>query len=196
MYPDMNLPQRLAQTTTARHIELETVVHRQDLILLGIAHAFKGACVAEHTISDLEASSLAHLLACRLLVNYCRSELPEASVNGSKLSETAIRTLCDYIEEHLCTQITLENLAALVHLSPFHFARCFKASMGLTPHQYVIARRMALAKRLVLTTTLNVAEIAWSIGYENISHFRRLFVLHTGVTPGAIRQAAAIQHHT
>jgi len=93
-------------------------------------------------------------------------------LNGSKLSETAIRTLRDFIEEHLCTQLTLEDLAALVYLSPFHFARCFKASMGLAPHQYVIARRMELAKRLLLTTRLNVAEIAWSIGYENMSHFR------------------------
>jgi AraC family transcriptional regulator len=193
MYPDMNLLQRLAQMTNARRIELETVVNRHDPILLGIAHTFKRAFVAEHTICDIEASSLAHLVAWRLAVNYCGIELPEATLNGSKLSETVIRTVCDFIEANLCRQITLEDLAALVHLSPFHFARCFKASLGLAPHQYVIARRMELAKRLVLTTTLNVAEIAWSIGYENIGHFRRLFVLHIGVTPGVIRRAAGIQ---
>jgi AraC family transcriptional regulator len=65
--------------------------------------------------------------------------------------------------------------------------------MGLAPHQYVIARRLELAKRLLLTTRLNVAEIAWSIGYENISHFRRLFTGHIGVTPGEIRRATGIQ---
>jgi AraC family transcriptional regulator len=64
--------------------------------------------------------------------------------------------------------------------------------MGLAPHQYVIARRIELAKRLLLTTTLTVAEIAWSIGYENIGHFRRLFALHIGVRPGEIRRAAGI----
>jgi AraC family transcriptional regulator len=88
-----------------------------------------------------------------------------------------------FVEEDLCTQLTREDLAAQVHLS---FARCFKASMGLAPHQYMIARRTELAKRLVLTTTLNAAEIAWSIDYENISHVRRLFTLHIGVTPGEI----------
>jgi AraC family transcriptional regulator len=51
---------------------------------------------------------------------------------------------------------------------------------------------MELAKRLVLTTTLTVAEIAWSIGYENIGHFRRLFARHIGVRPGIIRQATGI----
>src|SRR6266508_899789 len=124
--------------------------------------------------SDIQASSLAHLLAGRLLFNYCGIELPDATLNGSKLSETAIRTVCDFIEANLCTQLTLEDLAALVHLSPFHFARCFTASIGLAPHQYVIARRVELAKQLLLTSTHTGAEIAWSIGYENISHFRRV----------------------
>ena len=193
MYPDMDLLRRLAQPTNVRRIEFETVVNRQDPVLLGIAHVFKRACVAKHTICDLQASSLAHLVARQLLVTYCGVALPDATLHGSKLNEPAIRTVCDFIEEHLCAQITLEELAALVHLSPFHFARCFKATMGLAPHQYVIARRMELAKRLVLTTRLTVSEIAWSIGYENLSHFRRLFALHIGVTPGVIRQAVGIQ---
>ena len=139
--------------------------------------------------SSVETSRLAHRVGRQLLVTYCGIELPDAASPGGKLSETAIQMVCDFIEANLCTQITLEDLAALVHLSPFHFARCFKATIGLAPHQYVIARRMELAKRLVSTTTLNVAEIAWSIGYENISHFRRLFTAHIGVTPGAIRRA-------
>ncbi len=193
MYPDLDLLRRLAQPTNARRIELETLVNRHDPILLGIAHTFKRACAAEQTICDIEAGSLAHLVAWRLLGTYCGIELPDAKLPGSKLSETAIRTVCDFIEEHLCTQITLEDLAALVYLSPFHFARCFKASMGLAPHQYIISRRMELAKRLLLTTTLNVAEIAWSIGYENIGHFRRLFARHIGVRPGVIRQTAGIR---
>src|SRR5215510_6192995 len=147
------------------------------------------------TASDIEASRLAHLLARRLLVTYCGSELAEATVNGSKLSETAIQMVCDYIEANLCSQISLSDLAALVYLSPFHFARCFKATIGLAPHQYVIARRMELAKRLLLTTTLNVAEIAWTIGYENTGHFRRLFTMHIGVTPGEIRCAGIQSGH-
>jgi AraC family transcriptional regulator len=172
--------QRLAHTTNACRVELE------------IVHGFKRNCAAERTICDIEGSSLAHLLAWRLMVNNCGIELPDAALRGSNLSQTAIETVCDYIEANLCSQITLEELAALVHLSPFHFARCFKASIGLAPHQYLIARRMELAKRLLLTSTHTVAEIAWSIGYENIGHFRRLFARHIGVTPGVIRRAAGI----
>jgi AraC family transcriptional regulator len=173
-------------------VQLTGVGHRHDSILLGIAPAFQRACLADHTLSDIEARSLDHLLAWRCLVTHRGSDLPDGQLPGGKLSETAIHMVCDFIEEHLSTQITLEDLAALAHLSPFHFARCFKASMGLAPHQFVIARRMELAKRLLLTTRLTVAEIAWSIGYENISHFRRLFTMHIGVRPGAIRRAAGI----
>jgi AraC family transcriptional regulator len=182
----------VAHTTNTCRIEFETVVQRYDPILLGIAHAFKRACAAERTISDIAASSLAHLVIWRLLVINCGIEQPDATLPGSKLSQTAIEKVCDYIDANLCTQITLEELAALVHLSPFHFARCFKATIGLAPHQYIISRRMELAKRLLLTTTLNVAEIAWAIGYENSGHFRRLFARHIGVRPGVIRRAAGI----
>ena len=74
-------------------------------------------------------------------------------------------------------------------LSPFHFARCFKATTGLAPHQYVLARRIELAKRLIMTTHQSVQEVAWSVGFENISHFRRQFAAQIGVVPGALRRA-------
>ena len=69
-------------------------------------------------------------------------------------------------------------------LSPFHFARSFKATTGLAPYQYVLARRIELAKRLVVTTRLPVEEIAWEAGFENLSHFRRQFAAQVGVLPG------------
>ena len=154
MYPDMALLQRLAQTTNARRIELETVVHRHDPVLLGIAHAFKRAFVAEQTICDIQASSLAHLLARRLLVTYCGIELPDATLNGSKLSETAIRTVCDFIEENLCTQITLKD-------QQFHDAiddlntqwqelRRQKRSKLRNTYARVRGRRVVTRERLVL----------------------------------------------
>jgi AraC family transcriptional regulator len=194
MYPDMELLRHLAQPTNARRVELATTVDCRDPVLLSIAHVFRRACVTAQPLCDLHASSLAHLVAQRLLETYCGIQLPCTLVKGSKLSETAIHTVCDFIEANLCTQITLDTLAALVHLSPFHFARCFKTTTGLAPHQYVLARRIELAKRLLLTTTLSVAEVAGAIGYENISHFRRVFTFHTGLTPRDLRHAATCEH--
>jgi AraC family transcriptional regulator len=59
----------------------------------------------------------------------------------------------------------------------------------MSPGQYVLGRRLELAKRLVLTTDLSVWNIAWSAGFENISHFRRQFRSHIGFLPGELRRA-------
>ena len=95
------------------------------------------------------------------------------------------------IEAGLTRRLSLNDLARVAALSPFHFARCFKATTGLAPHQYVLARRIELAKRLIMTTSQSVVEVAWSVGFENISHFRRQFVAQVGVVPGVLRRATA-----
>jgi AraC family transcriptional regulator len=84
-------------------------------------------------------------------------------------------------------QILLSDLADLVAISPFHFSRLFKLATGLAPYQYVLARRLERAKNLLLTTTLSVREIAWSLGVDNVNHFRRKFIEQFGVRPSALR---------
>ena len=64
-----------------------------------------------------------------------------------QLGQRAITRLGDYIEANLTRRLTLGELARVAALSPFHFARCFKATTGLAPHQYVTARRIELAKQ-------------------------------------------------
>jgi AraC-like DNA-binding protein len=76
--------------------------------------------------------------------------------------------LAEFIEDGLTRRLTLHELARVAALSPFHFARCFKATTGLSPHQYVQARRIELAKRSIMTSSQPVVEVAWSIRFENI----------------------------
>ena len=139
------------------------------------------------TITDVEASGLAHVLADRLVTlqhgGAPRSPAPQ------QLSRQTIDKLAGFVEAGLTGRLTLEALARVAELSPFHFARCFKATTGLAPHQYVLACRIELAKRLIMTTDRSVQEVAWSVGFENISHFRRQFAAQIGVVPGALRRA-------
>jgi AraC-like DNA-binding protein len=73
--------------------------------------------------------------------------------------------------ENLGGSPTLEQMAAVVHLSPFHFARQFKAATGLAPHQYVIARRVERAQHLLRTDgRLGLAEVAFRSGFAKQSH--------------------------
>jgi AraC family transcriptional regulator len=191
MYPDRQLLQIAAERENIQGFELEptlrgqqAVAFRRDAVVLGAAHVLRRACLQRLDLSDIEANSLAHLLIDRLLAiqeGLDRSEL-------RRLRARAISRLGTYIEDHLAQRITLEDLAAVVDLSPFHFARCFKASIGLAPHQYVLARRVELAKHLIMTTTHPVEDIAWSVGFENVSHFRRQFVAQIGILPGDLRR--------
>jgi AraC family transcriptional regulator len=142
-------------------------------------------------LSDIEANHLAHLLVQRVLllqhgIDWRRSR------PASRLGNNAIRVVFDFIETNLESIITLDQLASLVGLSPFHFARCFKNSTGLAPHQYVLARRIDLAKRRLVTSIAPVREIGWSVGFENISHFRRQFASQIGVVPGDLRKAILV----
>jgi AraC family transcriptional regulator len=195
MYPDLGLVRDVARDRGVRAFELEptlrgqhSVTFARDPVLLGVAHVLRCACMNRSTISDLEAAGLVHVLANRLVV---LQHGATARCAPQQLGQKRIARLGDYIEANLTRQVTLRELASVAGLSPFHFARCFKASTGLAPHQYVTARRIELAKRLIMTTTQPVREVAWLVGWENISHFRRQFAAQVGVVPMQLRRAVA-----
>jgi AraC family transcriptional regulator len=82
---------------------------------------------------------------------------------------------------------------AAAHLSVYHFARQFKATTGLPPHQYVIARRVEQAKHLLQTRTdPSLAEVAACAGFSDQSQFTHHFKRLVGITPGQFRTPAKI----
>jgi AraC family transcriptional regulator len=93
----------------------------------------------------------------------------------------------EYIEDHIDSEIALEDLAAAVHLSAYHFARLFKASTGLPPHQYVIVRRIERAKHLLRDDDLSLTQVAARVGFWDQGHFTRHFKRLVGVTPKRFR---------
>ena len=101
----------------------------------------------------------------------------------------ALRAVQDHVDRHLDAPIPMARLAAVAGLSPYHFARCFRAATGRSPCQYVATRRVEEARRLLLCTDWPVARVALAVGYESPSHFSGLFKRHVGQTPGAFRAA-------
>ena len=100
-----------------------------------------------------------------------------------------MRRVREYIEAHLHDSIELVELAAIAGLSIFHFARQFKQSAGVTPHYYVIQRRIERAQELLASTHLSLSEIAFATGFSDQSHLTRTFARVVGATPGAWRTA-------
>lgn len=96
----------------------------------------------------------------------------------------AVRT---YVDRHLCDRISVEDLANVVGFSAPHFSRLFKATLGVTPYQYVIERRLDRASHLLTTTSRPVYDIALEVGYGHVSHFSRAFKLQFGRTPSDLR---------
>ncbi len=103
------------------------------------------------------------------------------------LDATRLAAVCAFVGDTLPGQITVAAMAREARLSTWHFARAFRASTGLLPGQYVLGQRIELAKRLFQTTGLSVWDVAWAVGFENISHVRRIFGREVGLRPGDFR---------
>jgi AraC family transcriptional regulator len=116
------------------------------------------------------------------------------SIQGGRLDVLRgerLRAVVEYIRAHLDARLTLGHLAGVARLSPCHFARLFKNSTGLPPHQYVIARRVERAKDLLRGEgRLPLAEVAAEVGFCSQSHLTRHFKRLVGVTPRRFRSSA------
>jgi AraC family transcriptional regulator len=158
--------------------------------------AAMGAVDAELTSrgagGPLAAESLANVLAVHL-IRHVRSPCQPGRGRDGALPRVRLRAVVEYIEEHLDAGLSLEQLAAVAGLSPYHFARQFKAATGLPPHQYVIARRVERAKQLLQGGgDLSLAEIAAHAGFSDQSQFTHHFRRLVGATPGRFRAPARI----
>jgi AraC family transcriptional regulator len=135
----------------------------------------------------LLAESVANVVAVHLIRYFVPADRVARRPRGG-LSERKLRAALEYIEEHLDSGLTLDDLAAVAHLSPYHFARMFKTSTGLPPHQYVMTRRIDRAKRLLRDGgDLSLAQVAARSGFWDQGHFARHFKRLVGVTPKNFR---------
>jgi AraC family transcriptional regulator len=135
----------------------------------------------------LLADSLANVMAVHLIRHLVPADRLAQRTRGG-LPERKLRAALEYIEEHLDSELTLDAISAVAHLSPYHFARMFKTSTGLPPHQYVITRRVERAKRLLRDGgDLSLAQVAARSGFWDQGHFTRHFKRLVGVTPKRFR---------
>jgi AraC family transcriptional regulator len=135
----------------------------------------------------LLAESLGNALAVHLLRHFSLHARAGTQTGGA-LPKVKLRAVVEYIHENLDAELSLGHLAAVAHVSPYHFARLFKNSTGLPPHQYVIARRVERAKELLRgRDRLPLAELAMEVGFSDQSHLTRHFKRLVGVTPRRFR---------
>jgi AraC family transcriptional regulator len=99
------------------------------------------------------------------------------------------KKVTEFIEGHLNEDIALQELASMVELSRYHFARAFKQSFGVPPHRYHMGRRMELAKTLLEERTRSVTQVGLMLGFAETSSFTTSFRRTVGVTPSDFRRS-------
>jgi AraC family transcriptional regulator len=139
---------------------------------------------------ELYTESLATLLALHLLRNHSSLGRGSRRKVGSEggFSKHALEQATDYINDNLQRKLTLAEIAGVAHMSPDHFGRSFKEATGLSPHQYVIHRRVERARSLLADTNLTVTEVAHAVGFSNSSHLAHHLRRLLGVSPSALRR--------
>ncbi len=113
---------------------------------------------------------------------------PTTSFKGG-LSLGHVKKVSELILAKSVEGVTISELAAVTSLSPFHFIRAFKTSLGVSPHQYIKLLRIHRAKNLLAHTRKSVLEIAVDVGYDSGQALSRAFRQEVGITPLAYREA-------
>jgi AraC family transcriptional regulator len=122
-----------------------------------------------------------------LLANQYSIVTPGVYGTGGRIPTSRLKRVFDYVEAYLDSEIHLSNLARTASMSPYYFARLFKHSMGISPHQYIAQRRIKRAKHPLRTSQLSVFEIGVRVGYTDPKHFRTLFRREVGFSPSEFR---------
>lgn len=102
----------------------------------------------------------------------------------------AVERAIQVMHTHIHELLTLEDLAAVACLSPFHFNRVFRRVIGIPPGEFLSALRFQTARRLLLTTRLSVTDICFEVGYTSTGSFTSRFTQLVGLSPRLLRQKA------
>lgn len=163
-------------------------VHGRDQLLTQMALGLRDELQAGNPRGRLYGETLATAFTAHLLHTHAAFPLDLRQPRGG-LARGRLRLVLEYIDAHLETSPSLEDLADVAGFSTFHFAHLFKQSTGLAPHQYVLKRRVESGTTLLREDRLSISEVALRCGFANQSHFASAFRRAMGVAPREYRRA-------
>jgi AraC family transcriptional regulator len=134
----------------------------------------------------LYGEGLADALAVYLLNRYAVRRYTPIDYRGG-LPGYRLRRVLDYIGDNLAKDLSLPELAAVASMSPHYFAELFRSSTGYAPHRYVLLQRIERAKQKLSDPRWSILEVGLSAGFQNSSHFARMFRKFVGTSPSQFR---------
>jgi AraC family transcriptional regulator len=158
-----------------------------DRVMYGLANALLDHVERANEHSALFIDHIALAFHAHVMRAYGKAAVPDDLTPGG-LSPWQLRRVLDFLSAHLSEDPTVAELARECALSSGYFARAFRRTTGVTPHQWLIRKRVERARGLLLGNGLGLADIALVCGFVDQSHFTRVFTKLEGDSPGRWRQ--------
>jgi AraC family transcriptional regulator len=136
----------------------------------------------------LYSDSLAHALTIRYLLLGERPQYQRADSAVSALPPHALKRVLERIEHSFQSEVSLASLAKEAGYSRGHFLKMFRTSTGVTPHQYLMKRRIDHARSLLRRPEISIIDVAADCGFSSQAHLTQAFREHVGITPGDYRR--------
>lgn len=183
-------PARLAgilePSTDPARIEIVPRFAMRDGLIQHLAACLEADLRAGGCGTHLYHEWLGAALAAHLLRHHSSVSVAEQAIPASRRE---IARAVEFIRDNLHRNLRLHEIAGIANLSEYHFARMFKQTMGMAPHQFLIECRIQEAQKLLRNFELTADEIAFRVGFANSSHFTSHFKKATGTTPNLYRRA-------
>ncbi len=161
--------------------EFADIANFSDPVLWAAAVRYRAHALGGWPLENLEADVLIHCLMRQMIMRCLGGKAPRATMR--QLDNRRIRRVADYVQANLAAELSIDVLAGVAAVSRYHFIRAFKATTGLTPHKYVLGRRMDAAKELLLCENMTLSQVAERVGYTNGHYFRQAFSQYFGCAP-------------
>jgi AraC-like DNA-binding protein len=175
---------KLVEST--HNLKLETTPHVANSQITGLVGMIFEVVSREDEPEPLLWQSLAQVLLWRLMLLTAGNSRSTEARGG--LAQWQARRTTEYLADNLARRVTLEELAEVARLSPFHFARAFSKTIGMPPYRYLRKLRIDRACELLANSPMRISDVALAVGYDSPQALARVFTRVHGVAPSQWRK--------
>lgn len=184
----------LEETSHLADIELQEHWDLNDRHIVSLVNEMSSDLDDGSPAGSIYGDLLADALAVYLLKCYA-VKVHTTAVVSDGLPGYRLKRVLDYIGDNLSEDLSLSQLSAVAGMSPHYFSEMFRNSMGKTIHSYVVNQRIESAKDRLRDPELNIIDVGMDVGFQNPSHFARVFKKMVGIAP-SVYQTEVNSYHS